>query len=237
MDAKEIIKYIQESNKKTPVKLYIKGDLNSINWKKWNFKSFIETKTGTIFGEWNIVKEFLEENKELIEEYEIENDRRNSAIPMLDIKDTHARIEPGAIIREKVEIGKNAVIMMGAVINIGAVVGEGTMIDMNVVIGGRGTIGKNCHIGAGTVIAGVIEPPSATPVIIEDNVVVGANAVILEGIKVSKGAVVAAGAVVTNDVPEGAVVAGTPAKIIKYIDDKTKGKTEIVSALRHIAEQ
>lgn len=237
MDAKEIIKYIQESNKKTPVKLYVKGDLSSINWKKWEFKSFIETKTGTIFGEWNILKGFLEENKELIEEYEIENDRRNSAIPMLDIKDTHARIEPGAIIREKVQIGKNAVIMMGAVINIGAVVGEGTMIDMNVVIGGRGTIGKNCHIGAGTVIAGVIEPPSATPVIIEDKVVVGANAVILEGVKVSKGAVVAAGAVVTNDVPEGAVVAGTPAKIIKYIDNKTKGKTEIVSALRDIDQQ
>ncbi len=237
MDAKEIIKYIQESNKKTPVKLYVKGDLSSINWKKWEFKSFIETKTGTIFGEWNIVKGFLEENKELIEEYEIENDRRNSAIPMLDIKDTHARIEPGAIIREKVQIGKNVVIMMGAVINIGAVVGEGTMIDMNVVIGGRGTIGKNCHIGAGTVIAGVIEPPSATPVIIEDKVVVGANAVILEGVKVSKGAVVAAGAVVTNDVPEGAVVAGTPAKIIKYIDNKTKGKTEIVSALRDIDQQ
>jgi len=236
MDAREIIKYIQNSNKKTPVKLYIKGNLSQINWSNWELKSFVEEKTGVIFGEWNVVKQFLDENDKLIEEYEIENDRRNSAIPMLDLKNIHARIEPGAIIREKVEIGNNAVIMMGATINIGAVIGEGTMIDMNAVVGGRGIIGKNCHIGAGAVVAGVIEPPSATPVVIEDDVLVGANAVILEGVRVAKGAVVAAGAVVTEDVPEGAVVAGVPAKIVKFIDDKTKAKTEIVEVLRYIAE-
>ncbi len=236
MDAREIIEYIKNSNKKTPVKLYIKGNFSEIDFQKWDLKAFVEEKTGVIFGQWNVVRNFLDENKEAIEEYEIENDRRNSAIPMLDIKNIHARIEPGAIIREKVEIGNNAVIMMGAVINIGAVIGEGTMIDMNAVVGGRGTIGKNCHIGAGAVVAGVVEPPSATPVIIEDNVLVGANAVILEGVRICKGAVVAAGAVVTDDVPEGAVVAGMPAKIIKFTDDKTKTKTEIVEVLRHIAE-
>ena len=236
MDAREIIEYIKNSNKKTPVKLYIKGNFGEIDFQKWDLKAFVEEKTGVIFGQWNVVRNFLDENSEAIEEYEIENDRRNSAIPMLDIKNIHARIEPGAIIREKVEIGNNAVIMMGAVINIGAVIGEGTMIDMNAVVGGRGTIGKNCHIGAGAVVAGVVEPPSATPVIIEDNVLVGANAVILEGVRICKGAVVAAGAVVTDDVPEGAVVAGMPAKIIKFTDDKTKTKTEIVEVLRHIAE-
>ena len=89
-------------------------------------------------------------------------------------------------IRDQVEIGDHAVIMMGAVINIGAVIGEGTMIDMNVVLGGRATVGKNCHIGAGTVLAGVVEPPSAEPVVIEDDVVIGANAVVLEGIRVRK---------------------------------------------------
>ena len=53
---------------------------------------------------------------------------------------------------------------------------------MNAVIGGRAIIGKNCHIGAGAVLAGVIEPPSAEPVRVEDDVLVGANAVILEGV-------------------------------------------------------
>jgi tetrahydrodipicolinate N-acetyltransferase len=152
----------------------------------------------------------------------------------MDTKNLHARVEPGAIIREHVEIGNNAIIMMGAVINIGAVIGEGTMIDMNVVVGGRGTIGKNCHIGAGAVVAGVIEPPSATPVIVEDDVVVGANAVLLEGVRVGKGSVVAAGAVVVDDVPENVVVAGIPARVIKSIDDKTRSKTEIVDGLRQL---
>ena len=61
---------------------------------------------------------------------------------------------------------------------------------------------------------------------------IGANAVILEGIKVGKGAVVAAGSVVIEDVPEGVVVAGSPAKIIKAVDDKTKDKTQILDDLR-----
>ena len=61
----------------------------------------------------------------------------------------------------------------------------------------------------------MIEPASATPVIVEDNVLVGANAVIIEGVHVGEGAVVAAGAVVIEDVPPHTVVAGTPARVIK----------------------
>lgn len=150
------------------------------------------------------------------------------------MKNIKARIEPGAVIRDQVEIGDNAVIMMGASINIGAVVGEGTMIDMNVVLGGRATVGKNCHIGAGSVLAGVIEPPSASPVVIEDDVVIGANVVVLEGIRVGKGARVAAGAVVIEDVPANAVVAGIPARVIKQADEKTLSKTEVIQALRQL---
>ena len=124
--------------------------------------------------------------------------------------------------------------MMGAVINIGAVIGAGTMIDMGCVLGGRATVGKNCHIGAGTVLAGVVEPASAQPVIIEDDVVIGANAVVLEGCRVGQGAVVAAGAVVIGDVPAGAVVAGIPAKVIKQKDARTESKTALVDALRNL---
>ncbi|HAX72837.1 MAG TPA: 2,3,4,5-tetrahydropyridine-2,6-dicarboxylate N-acetyltransferase, partial [Firmicutes bacterium] len=169
---------------------------------------------------------------EEIEYYELEHDRRNSAIPMLDLKHINARIEPGAIIRDKVEIGNNAVIMMGAVINIGAEIGENTMIDMNAVVGARGTIGKNVHVGAGSVIAGVLEPPSKTPVIIEDDVMIGANAVILEGVRVGRGAVVAAGAVVTQDVEPNTVVAGMPARVIKAKDEQTADKVKILEDLR-----
>ena len=61
---------------------------------------------------------------------------------------------------------------------------------MNATLGGRATTGKNVHIGAGAVLAGVIEPPSASPVVIDDNVLIGANAVILEGVHVGEGAIV-----------------------------------------------
>lgn len=233
MDANEIIEFIRASEKKTPVKVYIKGNLSSIPDAP-EIKSFISGKSGVLFGEWKHIEGYLQHNQALIEDFVVESDRRNSAIPLLDTKHIHARIEPGAIIRDQVEIGNNAVIMMGAVINIGAVIGEGTMIDMNAVVGGRGTIGKNCHIGAGAVVAGVIEPPSAKPVVIEDNVLVGANAVLLEGVHVGKGSVVAAGAIVVDDVPENVVVAGVPARIIKKIDEKTMSKIEIKQELRQL---
>ena len=122
----------------------------------------------------------------------------------------------------------------GSIINIGSVIGEGSMIDMGAVLGGRATVGKNCHIGAGTVLAGVVEPASATPVIIEDDVMIGANAVVLEGVHVGKGAVVAAGAVCVEDVPAGAVVAGVPARVIKMRDEKTNSKTGLEEDLRQL---
>ena len=230
MNANEIIQFISNSEKKTPVKVYIKEK------KPLPFENCQIFGNGDriVFGEWASIKPVIEKYAEDIEDIVVECDRRNSAIPLADIKNTNARIEPGAIIRDHVEIGDRAVIMMGAVINIGAVIGEGTMIDMNVVLGGRATVGKNCHIGAGCILAGVIEPPSAEPVVVEDDVVIGANAVVLEGIRVKKGAVVAAGAVVIEDVPENAVVAGIPARVIKMKDDKAKGKTALVDALRQL---
>ena len=232
MDAHQIIKFISDAKKSTPVKVYLKGEIKDIDFK--DCRVFGSCSSKTVFGEYEVIEKIIKDNSHLIEDYLIENDRRNSAIPLLDLKAINSRIEPGAIIRDQVEIGQNCVIMMNATINIGAVIGDGTMIDMNVVLGGRATVGKNCHIGAGTVLAGVIEPPSASPVIIEDDVVIVANAVVLEGVRVGKGSVVAAGAVVTEDVPAGVVVAGMPAKIIKTKDAKTESKTEIVQDLRKI---
>ena len=71
-------------------------------------------------------------------------------------------------------------------------------------------------------------------VVVEDDALIGANAVVLEGIRVGKGAVVAAGAIVTKDVAPYTVVAGVPARKIKDIDDKTRSKTEILDALRQL---
>ena len=232
MDSYEIINYVSKSEKKTPVTVYLKGNLDKINFEKLDF--FGEKSFGVLFCE---LKEFdilYNKNKEYITTYRIENNRRNSAIPLADLTKYNARIEPGAIIRDLVEIGDNCVIMMGAVINIGVSIGERTMIDMNTVVGGRAIVGKNCHIGAGAVLAGVIEPPSATPVIVEDDVLIGANAVVLEGVKVGKGAVVAAGSIVVKDVEPYTVVAGVPAKLLKKVDEKTKVKTQLMDELRKL---
>ena len=231
MTAQEIIAYIGAAEKKTPVKVYV-NEREPVDYG--SAQVFGEGRSKTVFGDWRDLGPILEANADKIADLVVENDRRNSAIPLLDMKNINARIEPGAIIREQVTIGDSAVIMMGAVINIGAVIGPGTMIDMGAILGGRATVGKNCHIGAGAVLAGVIEPASATPVIVEDGVLVGANAVVIEGVHVGKNAVVAAGAVVLEDVPENAVVAGCPARVIKQRDAGTNQKTALESALRKL---
>ena len=219
MEAQEIIRYIQTASKKTPVKVYL-NVTEPIKFK--DSKVFGEGNSFVVFGDYESIAPVLEDEAEKIIEIEIETAARYSAVPLLDIKKINARIEPGAIIRDQVSIGNNAVIMMGAIINIGAV------------IGGRATVGKNCHIGAGAVLAGVIEPASAKPVIVEDGVLVGANAVIVEGVHIGKDAVVAAGAVVLEDVAAGTVVGGIPARVLKISDDQTKENTALIAALREL---
>lgn len=230
--ANEIIEYIGSSTKKTPVKVYING--NDLPVCK-NCKTFGNDISRVLIGELAIIQKYLDTHKNRITDSYVEYDRRNSAIPLLDITKIDARIEPGCIIRDYVSIGSRAIIMMGAIINVGAKIGEDTMIDMGAVLGGRVEVGNRCHVGAGAVLAGVIEPPSAQPVIVEDDVLIGANAVIIEGVRVGKGAVVGAGSIVTKDVPAGAVVVGNPASIMKEQKDiKTKEKTELMDDLRKL---
>ena len=123
MNAEEIIAYIRDSEKKTPVKVYV-NTTGPVDFG--SAKVFGSNNSFVVFGDWNELGPILEANATKITDCEVENDRRNSGVPLLDLKNIKARIEPGAIIREKVEIGEGAVIMMGAIINIGAVVGKGT---------------------------------------------------------------------------------------------------------------
>ena len=229
-DPYEIARVIKAMPKKTPVKAYVQGNLSNVQFTKG--KQFGGGGFYVLFGDWKDVSAFLDFYKDRIALAELEWDRRNSAIPLLDIKKENARIEPGAVVREGVFLGEGCIIMMGAVVNMGAKIGAGSMVDMNAVIGARAIIGERVHVGAGAVLAGVLEPPSANPVRISDRVVIGANAVILEGVAVGRHSVVAAGSVVTKDVPPDVVVAGTPASVIKRRDKRTDEKTRFLDDLR-----
>lgn len=226
----DVIATIARGARSTPVKVYL--------WEKAALEfpdcRVFEGKNGCklIFGQWEKIAPILLKNSRYITDYLVECDRRRSALPLLEIQNLPARIEPGAILREGVTIGENAVIMMGAILNIGASVGDRTMVDMGAILGGKAKVGADCHIGAGAVLAGVVEPASAKPVTVGDGVLIGANAVILEGISIGNGAVVAAGAVVTEDVAPNTVVGGCPARLLKMKDEKTVGKTSLTDGLR-----
>ncbi len=102
------------------------------------------------------------------------------------------RAVPNCVVRYSAFVGRNAV-LMPSFINVGAYVGEGTMIDTWATIGSCAQIGKNCHISGGVGIGGVLEPLQAAPVIIEDNVFVGARSEIAEGVLVETGSVISMG--------------------------------------------
>lgn len=102
------------------------------------------------------------------------------------------RAVPGAIVRHSAYIAQD-VVLMPSFVNVGAHVGAGTMLDTWATIGSCAQIGSHCHISGGTGIGGVLEPLQAAPVIIEDNVFVGARSEIAEGVRVGTGAVISMG--------------------------------------------
>ncbi len=111
------------------------------------------------------------------------------------------RFLPGSILRRGAFIGKGTVVMPPSFINVGAYIDEKSMLDSLSLIGSCAQVGKNCHISAGTVIGGVLEPAVAQPVIIEDNVFVGGNCGIYEGVLVRKGAVIGTGTIINASTP------------------------------------
>lgn len=169
------------------------------------------------------------------------------------------RAVPNAIVRHSAHIAKG-VVLMPSFVNLGAYVDEGTMIDTWATVGSCAQIGKNCHISGGTGIGGVLEPLQAGPVIIEDNVFIGARSEVAEGVVVEEGSVISMGVFLgastkivdraTGEIHMGrvpaysVVVPGTlPGKtpespslacavIVKRVDEKTRSKTGVNELLR-----
>jgi len=110
------------------------------------------------------------------------------------------RCVPPGVARYGSFLGRNAILMPGFV-NIGAYVDEGTMVDTWATVGSCAQIGKNVHLSGGVGIGGVLEPPQAAPVIIEDGAFVGSRCVVVEGVRVEREAVLGAGVVLTASTP------------------------------------
>jgi len=107
------------------------------------------------------------------------------------------RVVPPGTVRYGAHLEPGVVLMPGYV-NIGARVGSGTMVDTWATVGSCAQIGRDCHLSGGVGIGGVLEPPGARPVIIEDGCFIGSRAIIVEGVHVEKEAVVGAGVVLTS---------------------------------------
>lgn len=168
------------------------------------------------------------------------------------------RVVPPAVVRRGAYVAPGA-ILMPCYVNIGAWVGPGTMIDTWSTVGSCAQVGANCHISGGVGIGGVLEPPQAEPVIIEDGVFIGARSEVAEGCRVGAGAVLSMGCflgkstriynALTGEIlqgvvpPRAVVVPGslpsrdgthhTYALILKkYRDDRTDAKTALNDVLR-----
>ena len=112
------------------------------------------------------------------------------------------RIVPGgSSIRDGSFIGRGVICMPPMFVNVGAYVDENTMIDSHALIGSCAQIGRNCHISAGSQIGGVLEPVSAMPVIVEDDVMVGGNCGVYEGTIVKRRAVLGTGTILNRSIP------------------------------------
>lgn len=117
-----------------------------------------------------------------------------------NLKEQGVRLVPPGTIRFGSHVERGAVVMPGYV-NIGAYVGGGTMVDTWATVGSCAQIGKNVHLSGGVGIGGVLEPPQAAPVIIEDNAFIGSRCIIVEGVHIGTEAVIGAGVTLTASTP------------------------------------
>jgi 2,3,4,5-tetrahydropyridine-2-carboxylate N-succinyltransferase len=119
----------------------------------------------------------------------------------LSIADGIRIVPGGSSIRRGAHVASGVVCMPPMYINVGAHVGSGTMIDSHALVGSCAQVGERVHISAAAQIGGVLEPVNASPVVVEDDVVVGGNCGIYEGTVVRRGAVIGAGVVLTRGTP------------------------------------
>ena len=147
------------------------------------------------------------------------------------------RVVPGgSSIRAGAYVAKGVVCMPPMYINAGAYVDEGTMVDSHALVGSCAQIGKRVHLSAAAQIGGVLEPVNASPVVIEDDVLVGGNTGVYEGTIVRTGAVLAAGTILTRGTPVYDLVNGTILKATPELPLIIPANAVVVPGSRPIAK-
>ncbi|HTR97677.1 MAG TPA: 2,3,4,5-tetrahydropyridine-2,6-dicarboxylate N-succinyltransferase [Candidatus Acidoferrales bacterium] len=129
--------------------------------------------------------------------------------PKRNLEATGARVVPPGVARYGSFLEPGVILMPGYV-NVGARVGEGTMVDTWATVGSCAQVGRRVHVSGGVGIGGVLEPPQAAPVIVEDDAFLGSRSIVVEGVRVGRGAVLGAGVVLTASTPIVDVRGATP---------------------------
>jgi 2,3,4,5-tetrahydropyridine-2,6-dicarboxylate N-succinyltransferase len=124
--------------------------------------------------------------------------RDRAAVPPVDPGPGRRIVPGGTSIRAGAHLEPDVVVMPPSYVNVGAWIGRGTMVDSHVLVGSCAQVGRNVHLAAGVTIGGVLEPANARPVIVEDDVFVGAGSRLLDGVLVQAGAVIGAGVILTG---------------------------------------
>lgn len=125
-------------------------------------------------------------------------DKASFPVQRFDVARGVRLVPGGSSVRRGAFLAKGVVCMPPMYVNVGAYVDEGTLVDSHALVGSCAQIGKRVHVSAAAQIGGVLEPANARPVILEDDVFVGGNTGVYEGVLVRSGAVLAAGTVLTS---------------------------------------
>lgn len=199
-----------------------------------------------------------------MQSYEVGPYHYHDKIPLKqNYKDLNVRVVPSAVARYG-SFMEPGVVLMPSYVNIGAYVGARTMVDTWATVGSCAQVGSDVHLSGGVGLGGVLEPASATPVIIEDGAFIGSRCIVVEGVRVRKRAVLAANVTLTaatpiidvrseniienkGEVPEGAVVVpGTKEKIVNghkiytacaYIIGERKPSTDLKTSLNDVLRE
>lgn len=164
---------------------------------RWTVHAWVKEEILAIFRSSPVVPAGLELQPPAEQELALFRDKAPLAVRRFSAASGVRVVPGGSAIRRGAHLAPGVVCMPPMYVNVGAHVGAGTMIDSHALVGSCAQIGARVHLSAGAQVGGVLEPPGARPVIVEDGAFVGGNTGLYEGVLVREGAVIAAGVVLT----------------------------------------